>query len=66
MKYGTNDRRQFWKEQNRSFRWRYIKQDDQEKHRNTKIEFLAGAYTNRIAENAAWKKKLTNPVQGKR
>ena len=51
MKYGTCDLGQFMEEQKKSFRWRYMKQDDEETQRSMKIELLAGAYTCKVVEN---------------
>ena len=31
-----------------------------------KIEFLAGGFTSKVAENEAWKKKLAQKVHGRR
>ena len=47
-------------EQTQIFMQGYTKQDAEDKQRNFKMCFLAGAYTNWVAENDVWQKNCTD------
>ena len=65
LKFGTFDVRKFMEEQ-KIVQVDGIMQDEVEKRRDFEIEFLAGAYINKVAESDALKKKLALQVQGRR